>query len=164
MNIKIREYQDKDRQLLQLLIESLMDCVVAMDPINRIRRMKRFGEVNIKKLLKKIDENGGNIYFAEVDGEVVGYVAGFVAKQSKENLLEVIPTRLGVIDDLYVNDNHRGKGIGTVLMKKIEDYFKSVNCDSIWIEVFAPNKKAHEYYKKKGFADREIGMLKKIDK
>lgn len=162
MDIKIREYREKDRELLQSLIEKLMDCVVDMDPIERIRRMKRFSEINSKKLLKKINKNGGKIYFAELDGEVVGYVAGFVAKQSKENLLEVIPTKLGVIDDLYVDDSFRGRGIGTTLMKRIEDYFVSVDCDSIWIEVFAPNKKAHEYYKKKGFVDREIGMLKRL--
>ena len=148
MDVEIREYQDKDKELLKSLIEKLMDCVVTTDPIKRIRRMKRFGEVNMKRLLKKIDNNGGNIFFAEVDGKVVGYVAGFISKQSKENLLEVIPTKLGIIDDLYVDDNYRGKQIGTTLMGKIEEYFKSIDCDSIWIEVFAPNKKAHDYYKK----------------
>jgi len=162
MDLIIREYQEGDRELLQSLVEKLMDFVVDIDPVRRIRRMKKFGEVNTLKLLKKINENVGKIYFAKLDGKVIGYVAGFCPKQSKENLLEVIPTKLGVIDDLYIDERFRGKGVGKILMEKMEKYFKSMDCDSIWIEVFAPNKKAHDYYKKLGFVDREIGMLKRL--
>lgn len=163
MNLTIREYQDSDKELLKKLIEKLMDFVVATDPIKRIRRMEGFGPSTLKKLLRKIDENSGKIYFAEVDGRVVGYVAGFVGTQSKENLLEVIPAKVGYIEDLFVEDKYRGKNIGTLLMEKMEEYLKSQGCDSLWLEVFAPNKKAYEYYKKLGFMDREIGMLKKLD-
>jgi ribosomal protein S18 acetylase RimI-like enzyme len=163
VDIVIREYQEKDRELLQLLIEKLMDCVVTTDLIKRIRRMEGFGDIQTEKVLKKIKENNGKIFFAEMDGVVIGYISGFSKKQSKENLLEVIPTKLGVIDDLYIGGEHRGKHVGTTLMQKMEEYFKSVDCDSIWIEVFVPNKIAHDYYKKLGFMDREVGMLKKLD-
>jgi len=140
-----------------------MDYIVSTDPIKRVRREPGYGGVALKKLLGKIKENNGKIYFAEIDTKIVGYIAGYVGKQSEEKLLEVIPSKTGYIEDLYVDQDFRGKKVGTALMQKIEEYFKNLECDSLWIEVFAPNQKAHSYYKKLGFADREFGMHKKLD-
>jgi ribosomal protein S18 acetylase RimI-like enzyme len=163
MDYKIREYQESDREILQTLIEKLMDYVVSVDPIKRIRRMPGYGPHYLKKTLKKYHHNQGKIYLVEYEENIIGYIFGFVAdKQSKVNLLEVIPTQLGIIDDLYIDEKYRSKGIGTFLMDKMEKYLKDQGCDSLWLEVFAPNVNAHKYYRKLGFMDREIGMLKKI--
>ena len=48
------------------------------------------------------------------------------------------------------------------MLQMMEKYFKEKGCNSMWISVFAPNENAHNMYKKFGFVDREIGMLKQI--
>ncbi|OGM20442.1 hypothetical protein A2714_01275 [Candidatus Woesebacteria bacterium RIFCSPHIGHO2_01_FULL_38_9] len=163
MDITFREYRETDRQLLQSLIEKLMDYVVSTDPIKRIRRLDGYGALTLKKLLKKINKNNGKIFFAEDDSKVIGFVSGFVGTQSKENLLERVPTKVGYIEDLFVEKEYRGKHVGTNLLEKMEKYLKDKGCDSLWLEVFVPNTSAHEYYKKLGFMDREVGMLKKLN-
>jgi len=162
MKIIIREYQDSDKELLKTTIESLMDYVVSTDPIKRIRRMPGYGDVELERTLEKIKKNKGKIYFAESDSKVVGYASCFITTQSKDNLLEVIPTKLGQLEDLYVEKQYRKKGIGKLLINKVEEYLRKQGCDSIWVEVFASNNKAYEYYKKSEFIDREIGMLKRL--
>jgi len=89
-------------------------------------------------------------------------IARFIEKQTKESLLECVPTKAGRVDDLFVYPEYRSKNIGRLLMNKIEDYFKSKNCDVIKLNVFAPNIRAHEFYKKLNYQDRLIGMLKII--
>lgn len=144
------------------MVVKLRDFVVATDPMRRIRRMPGWEQRSLKFIFDMVANQYGNIYFAEADGKTVGYAFCFVTKQSEENRLEVIPTKLGQVEDIYVEDGYRGTGVGKALMAKCEEHLKEKGCDSIWIDVFAPNTDAHEYYKKLGFVDREIGMLKKL--
>jgi ribosomal protein S18 acetylase RimI-like enzyme len=44
----------------------------------------------------------------------------------------------------------------------MEKYFKSIKCEGIWLETEAFNEKAISLYKKIGFQEREIALLKKI--
>lgn len=163
MEITFREYTDADKDLLQSFIEKLQDYVVTTDPIQRIRRLPGFGPVAVERTLKSFHNNHGKIYFAVDNGREIGYVFGFLFdKQSEENLLEVVPTKVGQVDDLYIDEEYRGQGIGKMLLQKIEEYFKDQGCDSVWMEVFASNTNAHNAYLKLGYMDREIGMLKKL--
>lgn len=160
---KIREFESNDEQLVLKFIEKLQDYVVATDPIKRIRNLPGLGELGLKNTLDRLKENQGKIYFAEADGNVVGYIHGFVHdKQSEEKLLEVVPSQVGQIEDLYIEPEYRGKGVGKMLMEKMEGYLVDLGCDSIWLEVFAPNTGAHDAYLKMGYMDREIGMLKRV--
>ncbi|TSC83559.1 MAG: GNAT family acetyltransferase [Microgenomates group bacterium Gr01-1014_16] len=163
MNITVREYLDSEKTLVQSFIEKLQDYVVATDPIKRIRNLPGLSELGLNNVLEKLDKNKGKIYFAQDEGKVVGYIFGFVCdKQSEEKLLEVVPSQVGQIEDVYVEEEYRGKGVGKMLMEKMEDYLKDQGCDSIWLEVFAPNFDAHAAYLKMGYVDREVGMLKRL--
>ncbi len=162
MKVLIREYRESDKQLLEGLIEELMDFVVATDPMQRIRRLDGYGPAATNKLLKIVGEQDGQIFFAEVNGDPVGYVAGFPTQQTEDNLLEVLPTKLGVIEDLFVKEKFRTMNVGTALITKMEEFLKEKGCDSLWVEVFTPNTVAHNYYKHYGFMDREVGMLKQL--
>ena len=55
-----------------------------------------------------------------------------------------------------------GNGIGKLLLKKIEEYFKSIDCKRINIEVFGPNKRGLNFYEKNGYIIRDIIVAKKI--
>ncbi len=48
--------------------------------------------------------------------------------QTREELLELVPYKRGVVLELVVENGYRGKGIGTLLMEKIESYFKQKGC------------------------------------
>jgi ribosomal protein S18 acetylase RimI-like enzyme len=162
MNITLREYHEGDAELVKGFIQSLHHYVMTLDPIKRIRMENGFVENEFSNFISDLKNYEGKCFIAECDGKEVGFIFGLISKQSQENLLEVIPTRLGVIKDLYIEDEYRSKNIGTQLMQTMELYFIEKGCDSIWINVFAPNIHAHEFYKNHGYSDREIGLLKKL--
>lgn len=162
MALKIQAYQPKDKINFVEAYGKLHEYLVAIDPLKRLRKEEGYEEFNVEKLLKLVSENNGIIYIAEYAGEMCGFISGFIMQQSQENLLEVNPTTLGEILDLYVSDEYRGKHVGSALMDKMEAYLKANGCDSIWISVSAFNINAHEFYKKYGYANREIGLLKVV--
>ncbi len=162
MDIEIKEYQHEDKDSVLMMMEHLQDYVVDLDPIQRIRRMPGYGENTFTAFQEYLSKNEGKCFVAVHENTIIGFIAGLIALQSEKNLLSVIPTRLGVVKELFIKDSHRFKNIGKQLMSILEEYFKKSGCDSLWVDVFAYNHKAHEFYKGLGYSDREIGMLKKI--
>ena len=57
-------------------------------------------------------------------------------------------------------DSYRGLRLGKKLMRQMENYFKKNKCDAIRVEVFAPNKNAHNFYERLDYLDRVIDMVK----
>ncbi len=47
-------------------------------------------------------------------------------------------------------------------MKKMEEYFKSIGCEYVVIDVFAYNDLAINFYNKQGYHTRMETMIKKI--
>lgn len=162
MDIQIKEYTSLDQPFLLKTINKLHDFVVDIDPIKRLRKMPGYAEHELQELLRTVEKQNGRIFIATVNAQPAGIVAGFVTEQSQFNLLSVVPTKLGVISDVYVEEKFRGRQIGSKLMNAIETYLKNKGCDSIWITIVAFNTKAHSFYKMHGYEDREIGLLKKI--
>ena len=63
---------------------------------------------------------------------------------------------LGLIEDVAVNKNHRGKGIGKSLVEKLIEIGKQKNCDKIVLNTSEKNSK---FYEKIGFEKNEIQMV-----
>jgi ribosomal protein S18 acetylase RimI-like enzyme len=164
MKVKIREYQESDRAVFVKLMEQLMDYIASIDDLKRIRRMPEFGESFTQRMLKNVAENNGIIYVAELDSELVGVVVGTIPDQTKEDLLEHVPSKFGEVLEIVVKAGYRGRGVGTMLMNKLEEYFKENNCNILGVGVLAPNKDAHRLYGKLGYEDRSFYMTKGIQK
>jgi ribosomal protein S18 acetylase RimI-like enzyme len=163
MQISFREYTESDKDGFIKLKEKMQDYMISIDPLNRFTRLPGFGEININEALEAVQKQNGKVLLAVDQDVLIGFIIGVVKEQSAENLLEVIPTKLGIILDLYVEEEYRGQKIGYQLLEQMETYLKENGCDTLWLDVFSPNVNAHEFYKKFGFIDREIAMLKKIN-
>jgi len=163
MEIQIREYSDADVSYIKLSFEKLHDYVISIDPIKRIRKMPRYIDVFFNKFLINIKNNQGKIFIAEDNEKPIGFIAGFIAdKQSEENLLEVIPSQLGIVSDVYIEKEFRGKNIGKMLMEAIEKYLVDKKCDALWVDTNEFNTHALHLYKSVGYTAREIGLIKKL--
>ena len=139
-----------------------MDYIVSIDNLKRTRRMPEFGESYTRRTLQKVAENNGIIYVAELGGEPVGLVVGTMPEQTKEDQLEHVPSRFGEVLELVVKAEYRDRGVGTMLMKKLEEYFRKNNCNIAGVGVLVPNKNAHRLYRKLGYENRSIYMTKNL--
>jgi ribosomal protein S18 acetylase RimI-like enzyme len=63
---------------------------------------------------------------------------------------------LGLIEDVAVNKDHRGKGIGKSLVEKLIEIGKQKKCDKIVLNTSEKNSK---FYEKIGFEKNEIQMV-----
>ncbi len=162
MKISIREYTENDKEILIKSIEALQSHIVEIDPLKRQVTSPGYADSYTKKLLKAISEKNGKIFFAEAEGRIAGFIAGTIQPQAPGGTLQVVPSNPSWIRELYVDSEFRGKGVGSLLMKTMEDYFKSKGCDTTLVGVFSPNTDSHSFYESKGYEDLDITMIKKI--
>jgi len=161
-DVSIRKYQSSDKPSIVKCMEEFGDYLAAIDSMKRTRCMPGFGEYFTQKMLDETDKNNGVIYVAEHEGRIIGFIAGIILRQSKEDLLQCIPSTAGRIIELFVDQQFRGQNIGTTFMKKMEKYFRQAGCDVSRVEVFEPNVEAHNFYRKRGYHDRSFDMIKKL--
>ena len=164
MTITLKKYDHADRADLVRCMEELQDFIAATDPHKRLRRLKEYGERYTERLLENIEKNAGLVLFASDEGQIVGCIAGIIQRQTEDSLLEVVPTKAGGwILELFVKESHRKSGIGTKLMRAMEEYFKENGCTIVQVEVFAPNRSAHDFYLGRDYEDRSMFMLKLLE-
>ena len=94
------------------------------------------------------DENG--VFVAEQDGRVVGYVFCDIIKEGNGLTL--------YIDDLCVDENCRGKHIGTKLFDFVKAYAKDIGCYNVTLNVWACNPGSLKFYEKCGMQVQKMGM------
>lgn len=162
MEVFIREYVDEDRDALRECIMQLQDFVGSIDPFHRIRTGKDFdAHTYLERTLKKVHQKNGLILVAEKSGAFAGCIVGIIEHPEDESEnLEGYPSIDGIVEELFIHPKQRGKGIGAMLMAKIEEYFWSQDCSVVKVNCFAPNKEAHAFYKKLGYDDRLITLIK----
>jgi phosphinothricin acetyltransferase len=88
---------------------------------------------------------------AEQDGEIVGWAS--LNQYNSRNAY------IGVADlSVYISRDHRGKGIGGLLLQSIEKHAKENDFNKIVLFTFPFNQIGQGLYKKRGY--REVGVFK----
>ena len=163
MQFTIRAYTSDDKPALIHCMEGLQDYIVSVDTWKQTRRAPEYGEVYTAWLLDLVASHHGIIYLAEVEnGVVVGCVVGILRVREPHDVLGETDYKTGRVQELYVAQNHRGSGVGTALMTEVERYFRSCGCGMAAVEVYEPNKSAHEFYRACGYREHDFNLMKKL--
>lgn len=133
-----------------------------LDPIQRTNYVPGGASFFTGKLVKDAATKEGSIFVAEFNDNVIGFIGGYIHKQTKEELKEIKKAKVGVISEFYIADNFRKQGVGRQLLQKMEDYFRSQNCTVINIELFALNSLARNFYSRHNYQDRSLIVSKNI--
>ena len=113
--------------------------------------------------LEELKKNEGKCYLYIEDGKALALIMGCVRPYDKYDYLDYKCPRVGNITELIVSQKLRSKGIGQELINKMEEYFKSINCEYVLVDVFAYNENAFNFYSKKNYHSRMHTMIKKIE-
>lgn len=70
--------------------------------------------------------------------------------------------RMGLLDELYVEDLERGMGLGQKLMDEAMLWIKKQGINRVNLNVYTWNESAIKFYEKNGFATYVLGMEKYI--
>ena len=134
--------------------EEIPDLLVLMQEYYEYDHLT-FTERVARKALEKLlgNEEKGCVWFVVCDGEDVGYVVlSYICS------LEFHGTA-AFIDELYLRESHRGKGIGKRTVEFIEEYCRSQRIDALRLEVERSNTRAWSLYEKLGFEKHDRHLM-----
>ena len=94
------------------------------------------------------------IFVALIDSTVAGYCF-CVRKDYRGSGVQTDRVEL-YIDDLCVDEAHRGSGIATALYRHATDYAKEIGCAFVSLNVWCGNDGAMAFYEKMGLRPRHI--------
>jgi|TARA_B100001094_G_C17545007_1_gene490974 ribosomal protein S18 acetylase RimI-like enzyme len=84
----------------------------------------------------------------EINNIIVGVASLYI--------IEKLTRKMGLIEDVAVDSNYRGKGIGIKLIQNLTSEAKNMGCDKI---VLNSSKDNISFYEKSGFKVNEIQMV-----
>ena len=96
------------------------------------------------------------IFVAVEEEKVLGYC--FCQMQSHPQDPVLCDVLSLYIDDLCVDENIRGKGVGKALYEAVCRYAKMRKCYNITLNVWACNESALAFYEKMGLKPQKIGL------
>ena len=160
--MEIIEYNSKyDEQIKDLLVE-LQNYLIDIDDWHTQVLLPEYREGNFQMDLRKVNNQEGKIYLAIENELIIGLIMGVVEEKDEIDKLTNDCAKTGSVIKLIVKNNIRGNGIGKILLDKIENYFKSINCKRVNIEVFGPNKRGLNFYEKNDYIVRDMIVSKRI--
>ncbi len=116
---------------------------------------KKYTDEEVSAILK--NENTP-VFVAEENGQVLGYA--FCVHQEMLGKRSMQEVKTLYIDDLCVDEEARGKHVGTALYEHVLHFAKENGYYNVTLNVWADNKKAVGFYEKLGLHVQKIGMEK----
>lgn len=160
--MQVIEYEDKYLEDVKDLLVELEEYIVSIDKDNLDQVHPEYREKMAIIDLEEVSQNNGKCYLAVEDGKAIGLIMGCIFPYDKYDYLDYKCPKRGEITELIVSNKIRSKGIGQALMDKVEEYFKSVGCEYVIVDVFAYNENAINFYNKKGYHPRMYTDIKKL--
>src|SRR3989339_1644357 len=108
-----------------------------------------FGKLGEKCVRERIVDERGCVFFAEIDGKIVGYLSG--SEIDSEEYRKVM--RVAEADDMFVLGEFRGKGIGGELHDAFIGWCRKRGVKLVKAKINASNEGSIGFHKKKGFVD-----------
>lgn len=147
-NILIRQARESDIPTIVNLAIKLIESMENKEGIDLHRILR-----NCQNLLK---DTNSYILVAEVNGTLIGFI-NFTTRRT------LLHTGLsGLIDELVVNKNYRGKGIGKQLIYSAIEKCKHLGCCEVEVTTEFANINAREFYSSCGFEERGVILEKDL--
>jgi ribosomal protein S18 acetylase RimI-like enzyme len=114
---------------------------------------QKYSVSDLEELLK--DENRP-IFVGIEDGRMLGYCFCILEEVKDNPVLRDVKSLY--IDDLCVDENIRGKHVGSRLYDYVCGYAREIGCRSVTLNVWCGNDSAMAFYQSRGMKPRKIYM------
>lgn len=102
--------------------------------------------LSLEKLTQELENPNSEFYFAEKEGEILGYLKLNFGDAQTEKLEEGYE-----IERIYVLKAFHGMKVGQILFEKALQIGKEKEMFSVWLGVWEENHRALRFYEKNGF-------------
>ena len=114
---------------------------------------QKYSEADLAELLK---DKSRPIFVGIEDGRMLGYCFCILEEVKDNPVLRDVKSLY--IDDLCVDENIRGKHVGSRLYDHVCGYAKEIGCRSVTLNVWCGNDSAMKFYESRGMKPRKIYM------
>ena len=154
MKLNLRKADKNDLEAIQALRLSLESSRMKQyDTSNSAFHTKRKPPASLQQADMKADV----FIVAAVNKKIVGYVRGSLDKRPHHKL-----KKMGFIDELFIAENYRKKGIAKQLLAELEAFFLKKNCELVLTRTDWENKHAQELYSSFGMNKVTIEFWKEL--
>ena len=160
--MEIIEYEDKYLEDVKDLLVELEEYILSIDKDELDQLHPEYREKMAILDLNEVKEYSGKCYLAIENNKAIGLIMGCIPEYDEYDYLDYKCPKRGEITELIVTNKTRSKGVGQLLMNKIEEYFKKQKCEYIHVDVFAYNEIGKNFYTKNNYHTRMEIMIKKI--
>ena len=151
--MKIRRAEERDVPQVLRLLHQVLELHAKLRPDIFLSGTTKYTAEELKEIL--LDENRP-IYVAVEDGNVLGYA--FCALRSQPFSNNMVQFQSFFIDDLCVDQNVRGKGVGHLLFDFVCGEARRLHCYELTLNVWEGNDTARRFYESLGMKPKETQM------
>jgi aminoglycoside 6'-N-acetyltransferase I len=91
-------------------------------------------------------------------GRAVGFVSGYLQKD-----YGIFKEPFSFIDNVFVEEDNRGAGVGTALVERFEAWSKAQGATEVQLHVNAGNSLGQRFWDREGFRPSEYVMRKPVE-
>ena len=160
--MRIIEYEEKYLEDVKDLLVELEEYILSIDKDNLDQLHPEYREKMVILDLEEVEKYSGKCYLAIENEKAIGLIMGYIIEYDEYDYLDYKCPKSGEISELIVTKKIRSTGVGKLLMNKMEEYFKGMNCEYIHVDVFGYNESGINFYEQRGYHTRMLNMIKKI--
>ena len=148
MSIEIKKvkYLPELRKIAELADEIWHECFVDIITTGQIDYMVEKFQ-SLTAMCDQIDKQGYSYFSVYDDGELCGYIG--VKPQEDDRFF---------LSKLYLRNDKRGKGIASLMLRKVFDEAASAGKKRVYLTVNKHNEQAIAVYKKTGFIIADVAV------
>lgn len=152
----IRMAKEKDLEGIKSLLLQVLTVHHNGRPDIFKENCRKYTDEEILDIIK--NEKTPVLIAADEEDNVIGYAFCIFQQHLNSHILTDIKTLY--IDDLCVDENIRGRHIGSLLYNAVLDFARENGCYNVTLNVWSCNESAMRFYEKMGLKPQKIGMEK----
>lgn len=152
MNIRLAK--EKDIEKIMDLLSQVLEVHAALRPDYFVKKTTKYTR---EEIFSMFSDDTRRIYVAaDEKDEVLGYA--FCEIKQQPNHANLVPFRSIYIDDLCVDEKHRGKHIAHAIFDHVKKEAADLGCYEISLTVWEGNDTARRFYDLVGFRPKSTTM------
>ena len=161
MKMEIRKAKARDAERLCELGNQFLEQISNCSPTCRIEKLN-VDKKNIASWANGIikPEKDSYTFVAEENGNILGYIEFAIEKNEPSQFFKV--KQYGWIECIVIDEKIKGKGIGQKLFDYAIGLFREKKIRFVRLSVFLKNKGARDFWKKNGFWEDSLEMIRAI--
>lgn len=149
----IRKAEIKDIDEILYLLSDVLELHVRIRP-----DIFESGHTKYTKeeLINKLNEENFHVYVGEISNKVVAYAMCVIELPKFTHTMKKVKTMY--IDDIEVNPDYRGQGLGRLLFEFLKEEAKRLGCYNITLNEWEGNDGAIKFYEKLGMKPQKTTL------